>query len=95
MQLLNPQFSKIVRVYHDPKAKKSMSIGIGAMTLDGGNIKSYYIAKGTEPAVRFKKKHYNKEFLNLWSDSKPVIEKYTEKKWNNLTKQVLTYSGIN
>lgn len=92
MQLLNPSFSKNIKVYHDPLAKQSMSIGVGPLTVAGGNEKSYYIAKGNEAAFRLKKKDYKDEFDPLWSSCPNLIKDFPLKKWNDLTKHVLSYS---
>ena len=95
MQLLNPSFSKNIKVYHDPLAKKSMSIGVGSLTLAGGNEKSYYIAKGKEAAFRLKKKNYYEEFNALWSSCPNLIKDFPLKKWNDLTKHVIANSKCN
>lgn len=92
MQLLNPGFSKQVKVYHDPYASETMSAGIGSITIVGGKEKSYYIAKGNNPAYKLKKKNYKKEFLPLWNSCENVISDYPDQKWSNLTKHIITFS---
>lgn len=93
MQLLNPDFSAKVKVYHDPYAKETMSAGIGGVTLAGGDAKSYYIAKGNKPAYKLKKKDYKKEFKPLWKSCKDLISKYGSKvKWKELVEHIFMYS---
>ena len=92
MQLLNPTFSGKIKVYHDPFAKETMSLGIGPVDVVGGIAKSYYIAKGDAPAFRLKKKDYGKEFVPLWNKCQKVINDFPQKKWSKLTQHVITYS---
>jgi hypothetical protein len=92
MQLLNPTFSKEVKVYHDPKAKKTKSLGVGGINLAGGNAKSYYVQKGDNAAFKLEKKNYNKEFKPLWGSCQAVVENNPSIKWNELTKHLLEFS---
>ncbi|MEL6811016.1 MAG: hypothetical protein AAFP76_06750 [Bacteroidota bacterium] len=92
MQLLNPSFSKNIKVYHDPYAGKTTSLGIGAVKLTGGIEKSYYIAKENATAFRIKKKDYKDEFGPLWSSCPAVTEKFPEKHWRDLTQHILSYN---
>lgn len=41
MQLLNLHFSSKVKIYHDPFAKETTSLGVGGLTVAGGDEKSY------------------------------------------------------
>ena len=92
MQLLNPTFSKVVKVYHDPFAKETMGFGIGGITLAGGDAKSYYIAKDDKPAYKLKKKDYRTEFTPMWKSCEKVASEYPDQKWTDLTKHVITFS---
>lgn len=92
MQLLNPGFSKVVKIYHDPYAKETMAVGVGGVKLAGGNAKSYYVSKENNPAFKLKKKDYKKEFMPLWNSCKKLISDFKDQKWNNLVKHVITYS---
>ncbi|MFK7908141.1 MAG: hypothetical protein AB8B69_23625 [Chitinophagales bacterium] len=95
MQLLNPSFSKQVKVYHDPFAKETRSLNIGMVEVAGGNAKSYYIKAGdSNAAFKVQKKRYKDEFKPLWDDCSELITKYGDKiKWSELTQHVLDYSG--
>jgi len=95
MQLLNPQFSKIVKVYHDPFAKETMSLGVGGVDVVGGIAKSYYISKEGQPAFKLKKKDYKTEFVPLWKSCPKIVEEFTNQKWDDLVKHIITYSECN
>ena len=92
MQLLNPSFSKYIKVYDDPLAKETMSFGVGSFDLIGGNAKSYYVSKGGSPAFRLKKKNYKKEFIPLWNSCDEVINGFPNQKWNDLVMHIITFS---
>ena len=92
VQLLNPGFSKEVKIYHDPFAKKTMSLGVGSLKVAGGIAKSYYVAKGDAAAFRLKKKDYNEEFVPLWGSCDKVKETYTDPVWRDLAKHAITFS---
>lgn len=92
MQLLNPSFSKKVKVYHDPLAKETMSVGVGSVTVAGGKAKSYFLKVGDDAAYKLEKKRYKKEFVPLWKKCDAVVKKYTEIKWNELTQHIIDYT---
>lgn len=91
MQLLNPTFSGVVKIYHDPFAKQTMSVGVGNIKVAGGNEKSYFIKAGDDAAYKLEKKRYKKEFKPLWSKCDNLANQ-EEVKWNKLTSHVITYS---
>lgn len=93
LQLLNPAYSKDVKVYFDPFAKKSASVGVGGLKLAGGIAKSYYVSKDGGVASKLTSKDYTKtEFKNFWSDCAKVKSKYPKVKWADLGKHIRTYS---
>ena len=92
VQLLNPGFSKVVKVYDDPLAKETMSLGLGDVKFVGGDAKSYYIAKGDKPAYRLKKKDYRKEFVPLWKKCDKLLSEYSSPLWTDLVKHIIAYS---
>ncbi|MBP7509162.1 MAG: hypothetical protein KA807_15220 [Prolixibacteraceae bacterium] len=95
MQVVNPAFCSKVKIYNDPFASETMGVGVGGITLAGGDLKSYYFKKGDEPAVLLQKKDYKKKFAEIWSDCPALIEKYGEKPvWNDLAQHVYEYSTI-
>jgi len=92
MQLLNPHFSDGVRIYFDPLAKESMSIGIGPITAAGGNAKSYYVKKNNaDVAVKLKKKDYKDEFPAYFGDCDAVVNS-GKVKWMDLAEHAYIYA---
>ncbi len=69
-----------------------MSLGVGMVDVVGGNAKSYYIAKDSEPAFRIKKKNYKNEFIPLWGNCPEVINGFTDQKWSDLVKHITVFS---
>ncbi len=93
MQLLNPTFSNNVRVYHDPTAKETTSLGIAGVDVVGGNDKSYYVlVDNSKAAFKLSKKNYRDEFPGLWSKCPSVKKAYPKVSWGDFTKHVITYS---
>lgn len=93
MQLMNPSFCTKIRVYHDPLAKKTASIGVGALTVAGGDAKSYYLKKGDEVAYKLTKRDYRKEFEEFWKTCDAVTAKFGDKpQWTDLAKHVDEYT---
>jgi hypothetical protein len=94
MQLLNPDFSKKVKIYDDPFAKQSISANVGGVKVAGGNAKSYFIQVGDDQAAyKVEKKRYKKEFLPLWNKCDAIISKYPEINWSDLTQHTLDYTS--
>lgn len=93
MQMLNPSFSSKIKVYHDPYAAETMSIGVGAISA-GGDDKSYYIlVNGEKQAYKIEKKDYKDEFKNLFGDCQEVMDKYGEKpNWTEFAEALFMYS---
>ncbi len=93
MQLLNPTFSKDVKVYNDPQSGETASVGVAGVKVAGGNAKSYYVKKSNEPvAYLLTKSDYKKEFPMFWKGCDDVIKSYPEVKWTELPKHIVTYS---
>lgn len=93
MQLLNPSFSAAIKIYHDPFADETMSLGVAGIKVAGGIDKSYFIKKGEHAAYKFEKRKYNKEFNMLYSECNAIKEKYgNDHEWSDLAKHVLEYT---
>ena len=92
LQLLNPGFSKRVKVYHDPYAAETMSAGIGGVTLAGGLDKSYYIGVDGGEAYRLAKKTYKKTFSDVWKACPAVYKKYTKMDWSSFVDHIISYT---
>lgn len=93
MQLLNPTFSKYVKIYYDPLAGETTSYGVGGFTVAGGDAKSYFFKKGSDVAYKLEKKNYSDEFKTIWGDCDKIIKKYPEPKWTDLSKHTFEYSS--
>lgn len=97
LQLVNPSFCQKIRVYHDALAGKSVSVGIGFMTVAGGIDKSYFVKIGNEPAFRLKKADYEDEFGNLFPNCPAFYRKYANKSdrvWRNFAQHVAEYTEL-
>lgn len=96
LQVMNPTFSKKIKVFNDPFAKETKSIGVAGMTLAGGLDKSYYIKKDNEEvAKKIKKKEYKKDMEELFSECPSVIEKYGDNpKWAGFEQFIYDYSTM-
>lgn len=93
LQLLNPGFARNIKVYFDPLAGETASIGFGGITVAGGDAKSYYFKKGDNVAFRMHKKNYDEEFDNLYGDC-PELKKTFAKDmgWSRVEKHVFHHS---
>jgi len=91
MQLLNPHFSGKIKVYADPWAGETMSLGIGPVDMVGGLAKSYYVKKAkAKAAVKLKKKDYDNEFQGFYSSCKTVAK--MSPKWADFVSHVHTFA---
>ena len=93
MQLLNPSFSSKIKVYHDPYAAETMSVGVGPVST-GGDDKSYFIhVNGEDRAYKMEKKDYKEKFEELFGDCSAVMKKYGAKiKWSEFPEALHMYS---
>jgi hypothetical protein len=92
MQLLNPSFSNKVKVYHDPYAKETTSVGFGGFTMAGGDAKSYYVSANGKPAFKLEKKNYDDEFSKLYGKCKAIQKKFDKVKWPDFEEHVYVHS---
>lgn len=91
-QLVNPGFSSPVKVYFDPFANETMSVGVGGLTVAGGIAKSYYVKKGDGTAVKFTKKEYDKAFETIYDNCVELAKEYEELAWRDFAKHLYFYS---
>ena len=92
LQLLNPGFGSKIKVYFDPYAKETMSVGIAGMKVAGGNAKSYYFKKGDNVAFRMFKKNYEEEINNLYGDCPDLKKEFNKKMgWVYVEKHIFFY----
>ena len=96
MQLINPDFSNIISVYHDPFAKESKGFKMGpGPTIGGGVVKSYYIQKGNK-VFWLPKNDFEENYDFLFGDNTEFMEKYPYKSinWDWLSALVLEYTSM-
>ena len=93
MQLLNPGFNSKIKVFHDPFAAETMRLGVGGMTMAGGDDKSYYVQTGDFPAKRIKKKDYDNEIKVMYASCPLLVKKIGEKiRWTEFAQHVYEFT---
>ena len=76
MQVLNPDFDKIIAVYHDPNAKETGGfVAPGGLKLGGGVTKSFYVKKG-EKVIWLHKDDFEDNYDFLFGDNDAFMKKY-------------------
>lgn len=91
MMLLNPNFSSHLKVYNDPKAKETASIGVGPLQA-GGHAKSYYIKKADETIARkYMKKDFKEGYDELFKECRSM-KNPEDKDWSELPADVFKYT---
>jgi len=94
MQLLNPTFSKEIKIYYNQFGSETTSAGIGGITVVGGIEKTYFIAKKNERAYEIKKKDYSDDFKTLWEGCSSLMSRgEKEIKWSDFAKDAFEYSN--
>ena len=93
LQLLNPAFADPVRIYFDPYAKETASVGIGGVALAGGDDKSYWIKVGDEVAFKLKKKDYDENYQRIYAKCPDYIKELGDKPlWRDFGEQLYNYA---
>lgn len=96
MQLINPDFSNIISVYHDPFAKESKGFSVGGSpTFGGGVVKSYYVQKGGN-VFWLPKGDFEDNYELLFGDNAAFMAKYPYKSinWDWLSALVFEYTRM-
>jgi len=98
MQLINPDFSSIIEVYHDPFAKETQGFsvginGMGSPNFGGGIIKSYYVKKG-DKVIWLKSSEFKDNYEFLFGDNAEFMKKYPYNSvdWDWFSALVLEYT---
>ena len=73
MQLLNPGFDRVIKVYADPNANETGGLQMNDVSLTGGADKSYLFVKNNEKVVIVKKGSYRKNFDELYGDCPDML----------------------
>lgn len=96
MQLINPDFSDYIEVYHDPFAKETQGVKFGgAPRIGGGIIKSYYAKKG-DKVIWLHKSDFEENYNFLFGDSPEFMAKYPYKSidWDWFSGLVVAYTKM-
>ena len=96
MQLINPDFSDYIDVYHDPFAKETQGVKFGAAPrIGGGIIKSYYVKKG-DKVLWLHKADFEENYDFLFGDSPEFMAKYPYKSvdWDWFSGLVVAYTKM-
>ncbi|MDQ0780155.1 hypothetical protein [Chryseobacterium sp. W4I1] len=97
MQLINPEFSDIISVYHDPRAKETNGFSMmGSPQLGGGVIKSYYVKKG-DKVMWLHKDDFEDNYEFLFGDNTEFMKKYPKNsvEWDYFSFLVSEYTSMN
>jgi small nuclear ribonucleoprotein (snRNP)-like protein len=96
MQLLNPGFDHVIKVYADPNAKETSGLSIEGISITGGKDKSYLFVKGNNKVVIVKKGSYKKNFDELYGDCRDMMLTFEgeKKKFNDMAGHVFVYDQI-
>lgn len=97
MQLINPEFSDIISVYHDPRAKETTGFSVmGSPQLGGGVIKSYYVKKG-DKVMWLHKDDFEDNYDFLFGDNAEFMKKYPKNsvEWDYFSFLVNEYTSMN
>ncbi len=92
VQLLNPGFSNKIKVYHDPYAKETASMGVGGITVAGGDAKSYYVSVGGKAAYRLYKKNYDAEYKKMYGGCDALKKKFDKMKWSEFEEHIYSHN---
>ena len=95
MQLINPEFSDVIAVYHDPRAKETNGVSFGGPQLGGGVIKSYYVKKG-DKVMWLHKDDFEDNYDFLFGDNAEFMKKYPKKsvEWDYFSFLVNEYTEM-
>jgi hypothetical protein len=83
MQIINPDFSSKIVVYHDPFASETMGLSVGGIQVTGGIDKSYYF-KIAGKTQRYFKKDYDDDFKKIFASCADLLTKYKDFAWRDL-----------
>lgn len=96
MQLINPEFSDVISVYHDPRAKETTGFSIGGSPqLGGGVTKSFYVKKG-DKVLWLHKDDFEDNYDFLFGDNAEFVKKYPKNsvKWDYFSFLISEYTEM-
>lgn len=93
LQLVNPGYAEKIKVYFDPQASETASVGIGGFTVAGGIAKSYYVKNGNEVAFKLEKKRYKDNTAALYGNCEALKKAFPKNMdWEDFSKHVFTHA---
>ncbi len=91
LQLVNPGFESLIRVYDDPFAQETAGVGFAGVQMTGGMDKSFYV-RANGKVFRLKKKNYDDKFLDLFGSCKGLMTKYGKDfAWRDFCRHVFMF----
>jgi hypothetical protein len=96
MQLLNPGFDRVIKVYSDPNTNETGGLQMDDVTVTGGADKSYLFVKNNEKVVIVKKGSYRKNFDELYVDCPDMLTAYEgdKIKFKDIASHVFVYDQL-
>lgn len=96
MQLLNPGFDHVIKVYADPNANETGGLQIEGIAITGGADKSYLFVKNNEKVVIVKKGSYKRNFDELYVDCPDMITAFEgdKTKFKDIAGHVFVYDQL-
>lgn len=77
MQLLNPGFDQVLKVYADPNANKTGILEVNGVPVSGGSDRSYLFVKPDEQKVVIVRKgSYRKNFTELYGNCQAMVQAF-------------------
>jgi len=93
LQLVNPGYAEKIKVYFDPQASETASVGIGGFTVAGGIAKSYYVKNGDAVAFKLEKKHYKEKHPALYGECEALKKAFPKNMdWEDFSRHVFTHA---
>jgi len=93
LQLLNPHFEEVVKIYHDPMADETESLQVAGISIAGGVEASYFISFNGEAAYKINQKRYWSTYKELWGKCESMLYESYDKRWDNLGLHVFDYTN--
>jgi small nuclear ribonucleoprotein (snRNP)-like protein len=96
MQLLNPGFDHVIKVYADPNANETGGLQMDDVALTGGADKSYLFVKNSEKVVIVKKGSYRRNFDELYADCPDMLTAFEgdKTKFKDIAGHVFVYDQL-
>lgn len=92
MQLVNIGFENKIKVYFDPFARETVSVGYGPLKV-GGLDRSYYVKQGDKPAYKITKSNYEEWGTEAMKDCPEAVKTLVSNSWNKLHVTINTHAN--